>query len=192
MASKVLGFMTSPRKKGNSDTLIDEALKGAESRGAETEKITLCDLALSPCIECGGCNKTGKCVVNDDFQKIYRDLATEHFFIFATPLFFAGVSSLGKCLIDRCQCMWVAKYRLRKAIAPKSPNRRGLLIASKGMPGKDKFEHLKAEVKSFFTVNNIVYFDELLADDCDGKGAAREREDLLREAFTCGERLITN
>lgn len=191
MAEKIIGFMASPRRNGNSETLLDKALEGARDRGIETEKIVLCDLKFSPCRECGGCETTGICVLDDDFQKIYKLLKNNNFFIMATPLFFQGVSAYGKAMIDRCQCLWVAKYRLRKPIAQKSSMRRGLLISSKGMPGFADFEHVRAEVKSFFSVNNVVYFDEVLVDDGDGKGHARGRTEFLEKAYTSTQRLVT-
>jgi len=191
MKQKVIGFVASPRRRGNSEILLDRALEGAQERGADVEKIILSELSLTPCIECGGCEKTGLCVVNDDFQIVYHHLKHQKLFIMATPLFFFGISAFGKSMIDRCQCSWVAKYRLRKPIAAKSPQRRGILIASKGMPGLEDFVHLKAEVKAFFSVNNIAYFDELLVDDCDGRGAITRRDDILEKAYVTGQRLIT-
>ncbi len=191
MSSKVIGFMASPRKKGNTSTLLDKVLEGVASRGGETEKIVLSDLNLKPCISCGGCNKTGLCVIKDDFQKLYTLLQENSCFVFASPYYFCGISAYGKSFIDRCQCIWVAKYRLRKPIAAKSSKRRGVFITSKGMPGFDGFEHIKAEVKAFYGVNNIAYYDEMLVDDCDGKGHVSHRIDVLERAFTCGQVLIT-
>lgn len=192
MSQKVIGFMASPRYEGNSAHLLDKALEGAKDRGAQTEKVTLRDLNFSPCIACGGCNKTGICVINDDFQKIYSLIKENSFFVFSSPLYFSGVSAYGKSMIDRSQCTWVAKYRLRKPIAPKSHLRRGILLSSRGMPGTDDFSHIKAEVKSFFSVNNIVYFDELLVPDCDGRGPVNTLEDELKKAFAIGQRLVTS
>jgi multimeric flavodoxin WrbA len=191
MNKKVIGFMASPRRQGNSEVLLDRTLEGAKDKGAEVEKIILCELNFSPCRECGGCEKTGLCVIKDDYQKIYSHIRNEELFIVASPLFFFGVSAVAKSMIDRCQCSWVAKYRLRKPVAPKSPGRRGILLSSRGMPGPDDFIHIKAEVKAFFSVNNIAYFDELLVEDCDGKGLVVGREDILEKAYTLGQRLIS-
>ncbi len=191
MTHKIIGILASPRRQGNSEILLDRTLEGAKNKGAETEKIILRTLSLSPCIECGGCDKTGLCVINDDFQTIFSHLQSQKLFILASPLFFFGISAFGKSMIDRCQCCWVGKYRLRKPISPKSSQRRGILLASKGMPGLDDFMHLKAEVKAFFSVNNIAYFDELLVDDCDGKGPVTGRDDILEKAYAIGQRLVT-
>ena len=62
----VLVFLGSPRKKGNSEILTEALLKGVRQAGGTPETIRLCDLKISPCISCGGCDKTGKCVVEDD------------------------------------------------------------------------------------------------------------------------------
>ena len=59
----VLVFLGSPRKKGNSEILTEALLEGVSEEGGMPEIIRLCDLKISPCISCGGCDKTGKCVV---------------------------------------------------------------------------------------------------------------------------------
>ena len=68
---KVLGIYGSPRKGGNTDQLLDKALEGARSTGAEIATVYARKLEMSGCIECGGCDKTGKCVVKDDMQTVY-------------------------------------------------------------------------------------------------------------------------
>ena len=52
---KVLGIMGSPRIKGNTDLLLEEALKGAESQGAEVEKLVIDKMKIAPCKEYYGC-----------------------------------------------------------------------------------------------------------------------------------------
>jgi len=53
----VLAFLGSPRKKGNSEVLTQELLEGVRQAGGSPEIIRLCDLKISPCISCGGCDK---------------------------------------------------------------------------------------------------------------------------------------
>ena len=62
---KVLGIYASPRKSGNTDQLMDKALEGARSAGAEILTIYVRKLKMRGCIECGGCDETGKCVPVD-------------------------------------------------------------------------------------------------------------------------------
>src|SRR3990170_8115852 len=112
MAMKVLGISASPRLKGNSDLLLRQALAGAESAGAEVEYVRLAELKISPCIECNACYKTGRCVIEDDYQQLMQKVIDADRLIFATPIFFMTVSAQAKLFIDRCQCLWANKYIL--------------------------------------------------------------------------------
>lgn len=70
---KVLGIVFSPRRNGNTEILVREALKGAEEVGAETELITTRDYKINPCDGCESCYETGKCHINDDMQIIMKN-----------------------------------------------------------------------------------------------------------------------
>ena len=106
---KVLGIYGSPRKGGNSDQLLDKALEGARSAGAETSTVYARDLKMVGCLECGGCNHTGECVVEDDMQAIYPLLEEAEVIFLASPIFFYGVTAQVKALIDRTQALWSKK-----------------------------------------------------------------------------------
>jgi len=71
MAVKVLGILGSPRRGGNTEILLDQALAGAGSQGAETEKLILNELEITPCQSCDQCMKTGECATDDDMSLVY-------------------------------------------------------------------------------------------------------------------------
>jgi multimeric flavodoxin WrbA len=54
---KIVAIYGSPRRKGNTATLLDQAVAGAEGQGAQVEKVVLRDIKLSPCLEIYGCRK---------------------------------------------------------------------------------------------------------------------------------------
>src|SRR5512136_288519 len=110
---KVLGIFGSPRRGGNTEILLEEALKGAEAEGAEVERLHLTDINITPCKECHGCDRTGECILQDDMQKIYPKLLEADVIILASPIFFYGVSAWAKSLIDRSQAFWPRKYLLK-------------------------------------------------------------------------------
>jgi len=56
---EVLAIASSPRKSGNTEILLDACLEGVAEAGADYEKIRICDLKISPCINCGGCMEKG-------------------------------------------------------------------------------------------------------------------------------------
>jgi len=185
---KVLGIMGSPRIKGNTDLLLEEALKGAKSQGAEVEKIVVDKLKISPCKEYLGCFKDGNCVIRDDMDDIYPKLLGADVVIIASPMFFYGVSSQAKALIDRCQALWARKHILKQSL-PNS-GRKGAFIAVGATKGKRLFEGAILTVKYFFEAIGVEYADELLIRGVDARGEIKEHPIALSDAFELGKRVI--
>jgi len=126
---KVLGISTSPRLNGNSDLLLQRALAGAESAGAEVEYVRLSDFEVGPCIECNSCFETGVCVIEDDYQQLLGRMLDADRLVFAIPVFFMSACAQAKMLIDRGQCLWAAKYILKKSPVGEREDRRAMVIA---------------------------------------------------------------
>jgi len=185
---KVLGIMGSPRKRGNTDLLLDEALRGARSVWAEVEKIVVCDLDIAPCREYYGCFKDGRCVIKDDMERIYPKLLEADIVILSSPIFFYGLSAQAKALIDRCQALWARKYIL-KQVDRSGRKRKGVLIAVGATRGKRLFEGSVLTANYFFRAIDVEYSGELLVRGVDKKGEIKEHATALREAFELGRRL---
>ena len=98
---KILGISASPRALGNTEILIEEALAGARTEGAEAELFSLAGKEIRPCDSCGACHKTGKCHIQDDMQVVYEKMAEADGIIFGTPIYFYGMAAQLKTLIDR-------------------------------------------------------------------------------------------
>jgi len=78
---KILGISCSPRKKGNTDILIEQVLHGATKEGAILIFMSIRDLNISGCDGCYSCAKSGKCHINDDMYTIYRALENVSYLI---------------------------------------------------------------------------------------------------------------
>jgi multimeric flavodoxin WrbA len=178
--------MGSPRIKGNTDLLLTEALKGAESQGAEVEKLVIDKMKIAPCKEYYGCLKDGNCVIRDDMDGIYPKLLEVDGVIVASPMFFYGISAQLKALIDRCQALWARMYELKNI--PES-GKRGAFIAVGATKGKNLFEGSILVIKYFFKAFGAMYVDELLVRGVDKRGEVKDHPDLLKEAFELGRRL---
>jgi len=179
--------MGSPRRKGNTDLLLDEALKGAESQGAETEKIIVDRLEIAPCREYYGCLRDGNCVIRDDMDWIYPKLIDADVVIVASPIFFYGLTSQVKALIDRSQALWARRYILKQDL-PDS-GRRGALISVGATSGKRLFDGAILTVKYFFKSIGVEYAGELLVRGVDKRGEIKEHPTALKDAFELGRRL---
>ena len=183
---KVLGIMGSPRIRGNTDLLLEEALKGAKSQQAEVEKIVVDKLKITPCREYYGCLKDGNCVIRDDMDDIYPKLLEADGIIVASPMFFYGLSAQLKALIDRCQALWVRRHVLKNL--PDSA-RKGVFIAVGATRGKQLFDGSILTVKYFFQAFGVEYVDELLIRGVDKRGEIKEHPTALSDAFELGRRL---
>jgi multimeric flavodoxin WrbA len=189
---KVLGIFASPRKGGNTDLLLEEALRGAESQGAQVDRLRLTDFSITPCRECHGCDESGNCIILDDMQKIYPRLLESDLVILASPVFFYGVTGWAKALIDRCQSLWARKYLLKDPSLGKDGKRRkGFLISVGATKGPRVFEGAILTAKYFFDVLNAEYCGELLFRGIDGKCEILKVPDALKQAFEAGRRLLS-
>jgi multimeric flavodoxin WrbA len=186
VALKVLGIMGSPRLKGNTDLLLDEALKGAQSKGAEVEKIIVDKLKIAPCREYYGCLKDGKCVIRDEMDDIYPKVLAADIVMVATPIFFYTVSAQLLQLISRCQALWARKYVLKNLDIPV---KKGAFIAVGATKGAKLFDGPKLTINYFFKAINAEYTGELLVRGVDKRGEIKDHPDSLAAAFELGKKL---
>ncbi len=188
---KVVGIAGSPRRGGNTDTLLAEVLRGAADKGAETKMIILSELKYISCQHCDACLEKGNCKIQDDMQQIYRDLEEADVIVLASPMQFMGITAETKAMIDRCQALWSRKYVLK--IPPLNPpkERKGLFISVGGRKVPNLFDSALVVVKTFFRILDVTYTGDLLFPGIDEKGAITKHPDALQQAFLAGQKLVT-
>ena len=184
---KILAFMGSPRFGGNTHILLEEVMASARSHGAETEEINLYGIDITPCIECGGCDETGECILNDDLKAIYPRMEEADAIVVASPIFFYNISSRTQALVERSQALWVRKYVLKRP--PLRSGRRGVFISLGATKGKRLFDGVLMVMKYFFDAIGTDFSRAFLYRGIEKKGAVKEREDCLNEARELGKRL---
>jgi multimeric flavodoxin WrbA len=113
---KVVGIVCSPRKGGNTEILVREALKAVAEAGGETELVLVAGKNIAPCDGCEACQKSGICKIKDDMQNIYQKLELADGVIFGTPVYFLNVSAQAKAVIDRTYA-FLGVRRLRGKVA---------------------------------------------------------------------------
>jgi multimeric flavodoxin WrbA len=190
---KVLGIFGSPRRGGNTEILLEEALQGAEKEGAKVERLYLSDFTITPCKECHGCDHTGNCIILDDMQKIYPKLLEADVVILASPIFFYGVTAWAKALIDRSQALWSRKYLLKDpSLGKEGKKRKGFFISVGATKGPKVFDGAILTVKYFFDVLNAEYLGELVFRGVEAKGDILKDPKALEQAFEAGRRLVSD
>ena len=101
---KVIGINGSPRKGGNTETIIRKTFEPLEAAGIETERIRSGGKAIRGCTACGKCAemKNGTCVITKDpVNEIIQKMIEADGMILGSPTYFADVSAEMKALIDR-------------------------------------------------------------------------------------------
>jgi len=185
---KILALFGSPRRGGNTDILLKEVLKGAQTQGIEIERIFLSRLNILPCQGCRKCEISGNCIINDKMQEIYPKLIETDFVILASPIFFYGVSAQTKIFIDRCQALWARKYILnQRPLNKKISERKGWFISVGATKGDNLFKGAILTVKYFFDAIDVKYSGQLLFRSIDEKGAIKKHPTALKEAFKIGK-----
>jgi multimeric flavodoxin WrbA len=189
---KALGIYGSPRKGGNTDQLLDKALEGAQSAGAEISRVYARDLNMSGCIECGGCDETGKCVVEDDMQSVYPLLDEADVIFLASPIFFYGVTAQAKAFVDRSQANWAKRMLAQTPSERKSHDSgRGYLIAVGATRGENLFEGAILTAKYFYDALDMSYEGGIFFRSLEKKTAVKEHPETLQEAFNLGRKAVS-
>jgi multimeric flavodoxin WrbA len=190
---KLVAVYGSPRRGGNTDTLLNRFLEGVSScnlvdqDSAKVEKIFASNLEISSCRSCGSCSKTGECIIQDEMQALYAKLIDCDFLVVASPIFFTTVSGYLKTFIDRFQRFWALKYELKRKIIVKE-NRKGILISTAGSKPKDIFDCTKKVMRALFDVLYIEYSCDFLFNNTDQKGDILKNQGALGEIYNFGKK----
>ena len=113
---KVLGIVGSPRKGGNTEILVREALAAVKEAGVETEIVLVADKNIAGCDGCASCRQTGVCRIKDDMQPLYKQLEAADAVIFGTPVYFHNVTAQAKAIMDRA-FLFLPDRRLKGKVA---------------------------------------------------------------------------
>ncbi|KUG19110.1 nadph-dependent fmn reductase [hydrocarbon metagenome] len=189
---RVLGISGSPRRHGNTETLLDAFLEGARQAGADTEKVILRSLRYSPCKGCNLCHTSGECVVRDDIEPLYEKILAVDCLAVASPIYSMGITAELKGLIDRAQFLWARKFILKILYFPHTHIRRhkGVFISTAGLGWDHVFDAAFPAITAFFNTIGFEYYDNIIANDMDRYGGIQGHPTALREAYGKGEEVV--
>ncbi len=185
----LVGIGGSPRRGGNSDLLLDEALRGAAGRGARTRKLLLCELGIAPCRACDGPGEDEPCAVRDGMDAVYGAVRDADAVILASPIYFGSLSAQMKAMIDRFQCVWLAGRRRGVRFFP--GERACAFIAVSAGDRPDFFANARAIARNWSATLHARWGGELYCPGVERKGIVGERPEMLQAARELGERLVS-
>jgi len=185
---KILIFMGSPRREGNSAILARQVKAGAEAAGAEVESFSLHDLNVRPCDACEACrDKTETdCILDDDLKDIFPKLRQADGIVIASPIYWFTVSAQTKLFMDR----WYAlggpegyalkgkKFGIVLTYADTDPFTSGAVNALRTF--QDALNFLNA------TIVGMVYGSAWAA------GKIKDNRELMEKAYDLGKKIASD
>ncbi|MDR1327157.1 MAG: flavodoxin family protein, partial [Heliobacteriaceae bacterium] len=136
---KIICFIASPRKVGNTAWAVGKILEGAKERGAETETFYCGDLDIKPCQGCFGC-KTGKeagCVLKDDMQKIFTAIDGADVLVLGSPLYMGQMSGQAKIFVDRLSSQFMPRF---SPYYKEQTTKKLIMVFTQGNPDASMFQ----------------------------------------------------
>ncbi len=187
---RIIAILGSPREGGNTELLLEEALKAVTERGHSVTLFRPSRMKIAPCDNCGACDETGECILIDDMDEVYGAIRDGERFILASPIFFLGLTAQVKTLIDRCQSFWCEKYLLKRPIPEGPRGRKGLVLLVGGMKNEVGFKCGDATARAFFRSINVQEHETLSYPGIDELGAIKRHPTALEDAYEAGKRLV--
>ncbi len=182
MSQFVLVLKSSPRKKGNSNTLAERVAAGAKEAGATVESLMLDDMSIHPCDACDQCQETGMCVVKDDMQSIYSLIKKADAILIASPVYWFTFSAQIKLCLDR----WYALSPYEEVFRGKQS---GIVLTY----GDDDL-HSSGGINAIHTLESMFrYLDMeitgIVHGSADEVGDVEKQPDLMEQAYQLGQAL---
>lgn len=177
---KVLIISTSLRTNSNSDILARECEKGARDVGLDTEYISLKGKDIKYCIGCLSCQKTNKCVLNDDVADIMAKVKEAEVIVYATPIYYYEMSGQMKTLLDRLNPLYSSDYNFRDIY----------LIATAADDGDTTFDKAYSGLQGWVDCfEKATLKSKLVAGGVDEAGSVNDFVDIKNKAYELGKNL---
>lgn len=110
---KIMIISSSLRPESNSEIMAEAFAKGARKAGHKAAMISLAGKDIKFCIGCLKCQKTQRCVIHDDADKIVQNMKNMDALVFATPIYYYEMAGQLKTLLDRANPLFPSDYKFR-------------------------------------------------------------------------------
>ncbi len=194
---KVLAFCASPRKKGNTDLIIEEVLRGARDAGAHTEKYMLQKMKMGYCIGCRKCKDPDYdkiCAIVDDMTPVYEKIMEADAVVIGFPIYTGREAAQLSTFLDRWDGF--ERYLLKSSL---KPGRTAMVIGTWGYPYIDTYDHVIENIITILNLHHVETTEAISACgfegmlhglDKDRKGVIAGHPKLLNKAYEAGKDLV--
>jgi multimeric flavodoxin WrbA len=187
---QILAFNGSPRKQGNTSTIIASVLEGARSRGAETTEIRLHDIDLKGCVGCLGCRTNhGVCKQKDGLSPYLEAIKSCAGMVVGCPIYMYRISGQMKLFVDRIYSLYAPTPEGGyQSMVP--AGKTYVMVTSQGAPGLNQYEKslrylagMTGSGLGMKVVGRIIHTNSIEIPVTEDKG-------ILEEAYALGRRMV--
>lgn len=192
LENKVLGVAGSPRKNGNSDVLLNQALKGVDHENIQNGSIQLRDVQFQGCIGCEKCRKDKICTgLNDGMSLIYSQIITSKGLVLVSPTHNYNITSWMKAFIDRLYCFYNFENTIPRAWSSQlaGQDRKAVLIAVCEQENKKDMGFTLEAMRVPIEALGYKVIGEQAIFRVFHKGKVTEDTESLEETFILGKKL---
>ena len=167
----------SPNVKGSTSILCDAFTKGAEENGHKVIRFDAAKMNIKACTGCVACGYEGPCVQKDDNEKIKLALLNADMVVFATPLYYFGMTAQLKTIVDRF-CAYNSSLH--------SKNLKSALISVAWNAYEWTFETLEAHYKTLVRYCNFKDYGMIFGSGC-GIPEMTKKSSFVKAAYELGK-----
>ena len=181
---KVIGIVGSPRKDGNTETLVQTVLDAAKGKGHSTEKFNLNELQFAGCQACMYCKSHDHCRLDDGLTQVLDAVKEADAIVFGAPIYMWQLSGQFKLFEDRLYMFLGKDFKVSL-----NPGKKAVIVTSQGNPDAKMFEGVAHGFASVLKMYGFQVVDTIQMTGGNNPSAVKERPDLLDKAVNAGKQL---
>jgi len=187
---KIIGFIASPRKVGNTAWAVNKILEGAKEQGAETQSWYFSDLDIEPCRGCLCCHNGSDrgCIINDDMKELYGAIEHADVLVLGSPVYMGQMSAQAKIFTDRLFAH--ISPRFSPHYKEKVSKQKLILVFTQGNPDPGMFQVYFDYTKKIFQMLEFDVKDVVVIAGMRNE-PAHERKDLYTVMKNIGSSLVS-
>ena len=166
---KVIGIIGSPRKSGNSSSIVNEVLRGAQDGGAETKVFYLNSMNIKGCQSCMYCRKNDNCCIKDDMQEILENIKE---------------ADAIKIMMDRFYPLTDERHK------PRFGKKKLVMVYTQASPFFFSFRTYIRYLRKAFTAMGLIHFKDIIITKCFNPDVAKNNVNAMKKAYLVGKSLI--
>ena len=169
----------SPNTNGSTNLLVESFIKGVKESGHNVKRFDICNMGINPCNGCVACGYEGPCVIDDDNAIIKNEILNSDMIVFATPLYYYGMTAQLKTVVDRF-CSYNSSLHSKRM--------KSVLLAVAWNSDDWTFDALETHYKTLVRYNHFEDKGMILGRGC-GTPSMTQNSKYIKEAYELGKRV---